>query len=142
MQTVTIGALAKQAGVGAGTLRYYERLGLLPPAGRSPSGYRLYHVTDMKRLRFIRRAQELRFSLGEITLLLKLNQERNAQAADVRRLTEEKLSDIAERIYDLKRIQQALQALARQCHRKGPAADCPILAALNEAAPQLQRRHP
>ncbi len=142
MQTVTIGALAKQAGLVPGTLRYYESIGLLQPVGRSPSGYRLYHRADMQRLRFIRRAQELGFSLEEVALLLNLSHERGAQAADVRRLTEEKLSDIAERIRDLKRIQRALQVLVGQCHGKGPAADCPILAALNDAAPRSQTRNP
>ncbi|MHB8254934.1 MAG: heavy metal-responsive transcriptional regulator [Acidiferrobacter sp.] len=131
MRTVTIGILAKQAGVGAGTLRYYEALGLLAPAGRSASGYRLYHRTELKRLRFIRRAQELGFSLEEIAELLKLSQQSSARAADVKRLTETKIADIDRRIQDLERMRRGLQALAGRCHGRGSVADCPILAALN-----------
>lgn len=135
MQTLTIGVLAKQADVGAGTLRYYERLGLLSPAGRSGAGYRLYHATDLQRLRFIRRAQQLGFSLEQIALLLKLSQDHDAQAVDVRRVAEDKLADITERIRDLQRIQEALRALAARCHGDGAASHCPILAALNEPEP-------
>lgn len=131
MQTVTIGTLAKQAGVGAGTLRYYETLGLLAPAKRSASGYRLYYQKEIKRLRFIRRAQELGFSLDEIAVLLDLSQKTSAQAADIKRLTEEKMADIDRRIKDLERMKQGLQALAQKCHGRGSVAECPILAALN-----------
>ena len=142
MQTVTIGALAKQAGVRAGTVRYYESLGLLCPVARSASGYRLYYPADRKRLHFIRRAQQLGFSLDDVAVLLQLSQEPSAKAADVRRLAEEKLADIGARIEDLTRIQQALQAVAGICHGDGPAKDCPILAALNEGSAAPSRKVP
>ncbi|MHB1566332.1 MAG: MerR family DNA-binding protein [Acidiferrobacter sp.] len=131
MQRVTIGALAKQIGVGAGALRYYEALGLLVPAGRSRAGYRLYDQKELKQLHFIRRAQELGFSLEEIAVLLKLSQNRSAQAADVRRITAEKMADIERRIKDLERMKCGLQALAGKCDGQGSVIDCPILAALN-----------
>lgn len=131
MQRVTIGALAKQIGVGAGALRYYEARGLLVPAGRSRAGYRLYDRQELKRLRFIRRAQELGFSLEDIAVLLKLSQNRSARAADVRRITAEKMADIERRIKDLERMKGGLQALAEKCDGQGSAIDCPILAALN-----------
>ncbi|HUW98374.1 MAG TPA: MerR family DNA-binding protein [Acidiferrobacter sp.] len=131
MQAMTIGTLAKKGGVGTGTLRYYERLGLLAPATRSPSGYRFYQREDFKRLRFIRRSQRLGFSLEEIGVLLKLSQNAGAQAADVKRLTEEKVADIDQRIKDLELMKRGLSALAQSCHGHGPVADCPILAALN-----------
>lgn len=131
METVTVGVLARRVGVAAGTVRYYESLGLLPQAQRSAAGYRLYRTSDASRLRFIRRAQELGFSLDEVRTLLKLSQA-GGHAADVRQLTEDKIADITERIRDLDRIRNALQALAARCQGQA-AVDCPILAALNGA---------
>ena len=133
MQTVTIGTLAKQAGVGTGTLRYYESLGLLAPTDRSGSGYRLYHAQEIDRLRFIRRSQELGFTLAEIAVLLRLNHRTDMQAVDVKRLTEEKIADIDARIKDLALMRQGLHALVHRCDGSGSAAECPILAALNGA---------
>ncbi len=131
MDTLTIGVLAKQAGVAPGTLRYYERVGLLAPAARSLSGYRLYPREEIKRLRFIRRAQELGFSLEEVALLLRLHADSAARARDVKTLAEEKIADIERRIRDLTRMKEGLNALSRTCDGTGPAATCPILAALN-----------
>ncbi len=128
---VTIGVLAKRAGMGAGTLRYYETLGLIEPAGRSRGGYRMYRDEDLRRLRFIRRAQELGFSLDEVAALLRLSESRGARAADVRSLTREKLNDIDRRIHDLERMKQGLERLSGRCQGDGPATECPILAALN-----------
>ncbi len=131
METVTIGVLARRAGVGTGTLRYYETLGLIMPVGRSRGGYRLYRGDELRRLRFIRRSQELGFSLDEVAALLKLSESRGARAADVKRLTREKLLDISRRIRDLERMKHGLERLNEQCHGRGPASECPILAALN-----------
>lgn len=132
MQTMTIGKLAKQTGVGAGTLRYYERLGLIAPAQRTAAGYRVYRADAARRLRFIRRAQALGFSLEQIAELLALSDNPGAGAAEVKRLTQEKIGDIEARIRDLERMKQGLQALEKRCPGHGSTADCPILAALNQ----------
>lgn len=132
MQTMTIGTLAKQVGVGAGTLRYYERLGLLAPEERTAAGYRIYRSDAARRLRFIRRAQALGFSLEEIATLLALNDNPQGHARDVKRLSLEKIRDIEARLHDLQRMKQALEELADHCNGKGSTAECPILAALNE----------
>ncbi len=131
MELITIGVLARRAGMGAGTLRYYEALGLITPAARTRGRYRLYREAELRRLRFIRRCQELGFSLEEIAVLLGLNEGRTARAADVKRLTDEKRRDIDRRIRDLERMKQGLERLSERCHGEGPASECPILAALN-----------
>ncbi len=131
MDLITIGTLAKRAGMGAGTLRYYETLGLIAPVARTRGRYRLYRDGELRRLRFIRRGQELGFSLEEIAVLLGLNERRGARAADVKQLTQEKLRDIDQRIRDLERMKRGLERLSERCHGEGPASECPILAALN-----------
>lgn len=128
---LSIGRLAKQAGMATGTLRYYEQLGLIRPAQRSPAGYRLYRIDAARRLRFIRRAQALGFSLEEVAELLALSDEPGAGARDVKRIAQEKMADIEARILDLERMKQGLAALAARCRGDGPATECPILAALN-----------
>ncbi|MEJ2644382.1 MAG: heavy metal-responsive transcriptional regulator [Gammaproteobacteria bacterium] len=131
MQTMTIGRLAREVGVAAGTLRYYERLGLITPAQRTASGYRVYGDDAARRLRFIRRAQALGFSLEEIAELLALSDNPRASAGKVKRLTQKKVDDIQARIRDLQRMQQGLESLAERCSGHGHTAECPILAALN-----------
>jgi len=131
-QSVTIGRLASEGGVRAGTLRYYERLGLLAPASRSGAGYRLYAANTARRLRFIRRAQALGFSLGEIAELLALSDNPRARAKDVKDLTRRKTADIAARIAHLERLKHALEAIDARCSGHGGSAECPILAALNQ----------
>ncbi|RMD80119.1 MAG: heavy metal-responsive transcriptional regulator [Gammaproteobacteria bacterium] len=126
----TIGRLAREAGVQPATLRYYERLGLLRPAARSGAGYRLYGREALARLRFIRRAQALGFSLGEIAQLLALSEDQEAPAAQVKAITRARLADVEARIRDLERIRRALQALEARCSGHGTSRDCPILAAL------------
>lgn len=91
MQTLTIGKVAKQAGVGIDTVRFYEREGLLPEARRAESGYRLYSLDDVDRLRFIRRAKTLGFSLEEIAELLRLNAAKGSRS-DVKRLAQRRLA--------------------------------------------------
>ncbi len=132
MQTTTIGKLAKQSGVGAGTLRYYERLGLIVPPQRTAAGYRMYRADAAQRLRFIRRAQTLGFSLEQIAELLALSDNPGAGAAEVKRLTREKIADIEARIRDLERMKQGLKTLEERCPGHGSTANCPILAALNQ----------
>ena len=129
--TITIGKLARDAGVGAGTLRYYERLGLLAPAGRTASGYRRYGAASAQRLRFIRRAQALGFTLEEIAELLKLSDNPHASAREVKNATQAKIADIEARITALQRMKGGLLTLEARCSGHGATGDCPILAALN-----------
>jgi MerR family copper efflux transcriptional regulator len=131
MRTLTIGRLAKEAGVNLETVRYYERRGLLPRPPRSESGYRLFPDESAGRLRFIRRAQELGFSLSEIRELLSLRVSRTAKRTDVRRRAEAKIADIEARIRSLHSMKRALHKLTRVCAGCGPIAECPILESLD-----------
>jgi len=128
MRDLGIGELAKQAGVGIDTVRYYERNGLLAPHRRLPSGYRRYRDLEVARLRFIRRAQALGFTLAEIKSLLKLSAQRNV--AQVKRSAQAKLADVERRIHELQRVREGLAQLIAQCPGHGQAEDCPILRAL------------
>ena len=102
MEALGIGQLAKRGGVGIDTVRYYERNGLLQPAGRLASGYRRYGEAELKRLRFIRRAKALGFTLEDVRALLELSAERNV--AKVKRAAQAKLADIDVRIAELERV--------------------------------------
>jgi Zn(II)-responsive transcriptional regulator len=134
MTTFGIGQLARRAGVAIDTVRYYERNQLLAPAGRLASGYRRYGEGDLKRLRFIRRAKALGFTLEEIRDLLSLSDERNV--AKVKRAAEIKLADIEQRVAELQLIRGGLRTLIRACPGHGRADACPILNALSEEEPQ------
>lgn len=126
-----IGELAKSAGVPIDTVRYYERHGILPAPRRRPSGYRSYGEEDRARLRFIRRAKSLGFTLGEIRELLALTARRGRNMAGVKRAAQEKLADVEHRIADLVRVRDGLHALVDACPGHGDLAHCPILAALS-----------
>lgn len=131
MTSLSIGQLARHAGVGVDTVRYYERDGLLAPAGRLASGYRRYGELELRRLRFIRRAKGLGFSLDDIRALLAMSDERSV--AKVKRAAEAKLDDIDRRIDELKRVRAGLARLVAACPGHGRAEACPILAALSGA---------
>jgi len=133
MATFSIGQLAKKTGVPIDTVRYYERNDLLEPASRLASGYRRYGDREVRRLRFIRRAKALGFTLGDIRELLTLSDERNV--AKVKRVATAKLADIEVRIAELERIRSGLQALVAACPGHGRAEACPILNALQEDRP-------
>jgi MerR family copper efflux transcriptional regulator len=128
MTLIGIGAIARRAGVGIDTVRYYERAGLLDPKQRLSSGYRRYSEDEVARLRFIRRAQALGFSLKEIQELLQLSSRRDV--ARVKRTAEAKLKVIDERIAELQRVRDGLAELVEACPGHGRAAECPILRAL------------
>jgi MerR family copper efflux transcriptional regulator len=133
MSSLSIGQLAKQAGVAIDTVRYYERNALLAPAGRLASGYRRYVAIELKRLRFIRRAKALGFSLDDVRGLLTLSDERDV--AEVKRAAERKLDDIEQRIAELERIRAGLNTLITACPGHGRAEACPILNALTQEEP-------
>jgi MerR family copper efflux transcriptional regulator len=130
MNSIGIGTLAKRAGVSIDTVRYYEKSGLLAPEARLPSGYRRYSDTQVSRLRFIRRAQELGFTLKDIRELLGLSKQRDV--AKVKRAAEKKLEEVEQRLIALTRVRDGLATLVATCPGHGRAADCPILKALGE----------
>ena len=132
MDSMGIGTLARRAGVSIDTVRYYERGGLLSPRSRLASGYRRYSEVEVSRLRFIRRAQALGFSLKEVKELLAMSGQRDV--ARVKRRAQEKLADVERRIAELERVRDGLADLIKKCPGHGRAADCPILKALGDEA--------
>ena len=131
MKSLTIGRLAKQAGVNLETVRFYERRGLLPKPPRSASGYRLFPSDAAQRLRFIRRAKELGFSLKEIRELLSLRVSRTTTSRDIRTRAEVKIADIDAKIKSLESIKKTLRKLTNYCEGCVPVAECPILESLD-----------
>lgn len=131
MKHFTIGQVAKRAGVGVETVRFYEREGLLEEPERRPSGYRQFDATIVDRLRFIRRAKELGFTLKEIKELLSLKLDPSTTCADVKGRAEAKIADIEARITSLGRMKRALVKLAKACSGKKNTSACPILDALD-----------
>jgi len=125
-----IGQIAKRAGVAIDTVRYYERHGLLRSPARQSSGYRLYEEQDVERLRFIRRAKSLGFTLNEIQELLALSGRREQDMAGLKAAAAEKLADVEHRLGELTRIRDGLQTLVASCPGHGQLDRCPILAAL------------
>lgn len=127
-----IGRLARAGGVSVETIRYYERRGLLPGARRESSGYRIFADDAAARLRFIRRAQELGFSLDEIASLLALSPRSRVACREVQAHVRQRLAEIDRRLERLRGVQQGLLELLDACERRGGARDCPLLASLGE----------
>jgi len=132
MRTISIGQLAKAAGVGVETVRFYERRGLLDVPARKDSGYRQYDDDAVERLRFIRRAQQVGFTLKEIQDLLALRDDPDARRADVRDRATGKVADIDAKVRDLLAMRESLVALLTSCEGDGPASGCPIITALGD----------
>jgi MerR family transcriptional regulator, copper efflux regulator len=131
MEGLTTAKLARAGGVNVETIRYYERHGLLPKAPRTPSGYRKFSPDYVTRLRFIRHAQALGFTLKEVKELLALRVRPGSSCADVRRKAESKIADVDEKIRQLQAIRDALVRMAGTCTGHGPVTSCSILEALN-----------
>jgi MerR family transcriptional regulator, copper efflux regulator len=131
MERLTIGEVAKQAQVGIETLRYYERTGLVARPPRSESNYRLYPQETVRRVQFIKRAQELGFSLKEIMELLALRATPETPCADIRTRALDKITAIEEKIEALNAMKYALAKLVDACSGQGEITDCPILASLD-----------
>jgi MerR family transcriptional regulator, mercuric resistance operon regulatory protein len=127
---IAIGGLSKQTGTNIETIRYYERVGLLPTPARSSGGYRLYGTGHLKRLNFIRRARTLGFSIGEVRTLLRLADERKRPCVEVRVVAEAHLKDVQARIVDLRRMERVLKATVARC-AEGRRSDCPVIEALS-----------
>ena len=131
MAKLMIGQVAREAGIGVETVRFYEREGLLDQPSRRLSGYREYTHEAVTRLRFIKQSQRLGFTLREIKELLALQLDPEATRAQVRLQAEAKIADIDQRIRELKRMKKALAPLIEACDGKGSLDGCPILAAMN-----------
>ena len=128
MAGMTIGNLARAAGVHVETIRFYQRRGLLPQPKRPPAGARRYGEEAAARLRFIRRAQDVGFSLDEVAELLRLDR----GCHDARALATAKLAAVERRIADLARMRKTLRALIGRC-AQGDSGGCPIIEALAHA---------
>jgi DNA-binding transcriptional MerR regulator len=131
MKILSTNDVAERAGVNIHTVRYYEQRGLLPEPPRTPAGYRKYGQEHVAHIRFIKRAQDLGFTLEEIRELLDLRAVPDA-GADVRAKTEEKVQEIDGKIHDLQRIRAKLVELAGACEKHGSQESCLVLHALEE----------
>lgn len=133
MQILTRHIVGKRAGVKIDTLRFYEEKGLLPKPNRTESNYRVYGEDTISRVQFIKRAQELGFSLKEIKELLSLKASPRSKCGTVRKKAETKIDEIESKVADLKRMQKSLRKLARECRSKGSVTDCPILESIDSS---------
>ncbi len=142
MDTLSIGQVARRAGVGVETIRFYEREGLLEEPARRTSGYRQYSEQVVTRLHFIKRAQQLGFSLKEITELLMLRVDAQTSCEEVKQRTEAKLAEVERKMVELQRMRQALLQVASLCTGQGPVSRCPMLEALDQQEPldQVERK--
>jgi len=127
MPQFTISRLAEQSNVNLQTIRYYEREGLLSPEARTDAGYRVYRPDAVLRIRFIKRAQELGFSLNEIKELLFLRADAHTTKLDIRERAQAKLADVEQKLAHLKAIRKNLLRLTEDCSGCGPVGMCPIL---------------
>lgn len=132
MKSFTIGHLAKAANVGVETVRFYERKGLLQTPERKASGYRQYDRDAVDRLKFIRRAQQVGFTLKEIEDLLSLRDDPDARRADVRVRATKKIADINAKVRDLLAMRRSLTNILNSCEGDGPASACPIITTLQD----------
>ena len=134
METLTTGRLAERGGVNLETIRYYEREGLMPSPPRNCSGHRSYPLSAVRRLRFIRRCQELGFSLSEVKELLALRGDPEQPCADVIRQIDAKTEEMERRIAQLQGIRRALRRLRASCEGACHICECPILENLDKEA--------
>jgi MerR family copper efflux transcriptional regulator len=126
-----IGEVAERGGVNLQTIRYYEREKLLPEPPRLASGYRVYPDDTVKRVRFIKRAQEIGFTLAEIRELLAIRIDADRDSSEVRAIAQAKISDIEGKIRTLQQMKQALGRMTQRCSGCGPANECPILESID-----------
>lgn len=131
MAALRTAEVAEQAGVNVETLRFYERKGILAEPPRRASGYREYPPETVERVRFIKRAQELGFSLKEVQDLLDLRQTARAKAGRVRKVAEAKLEEIDHKIRDLEAMKKSLTDLLCACDGQKTIASCPIIESLS-----------
>ena len=139
MQTLKIGQLARAADVHIQTLRFYERKGILKAGGRTEKGYRLYDPDDVIRIRFIKQAQKLGFSLREVIELLELKVDRKSKCADVERRAEAKIEEIDRKIESLQKMRNILKTLTKACRGTVPTSECAILKAFENPSSQRHK---
>ena len=137
MSTLTTGKLAKAGGVNIQTIRYYERRRLLKSKAKSPSGYRLYDSEALRKLRFIKNAQTLGFTLREVGELLKLRTTSTTSCRGVQDKAQAKLMQVKEKVRELQALARTLHGLIQTCRAGQPVTGCPILTSL-EKAPRTQ----
>lgn len=127
---MTIGEVAKTVGIASTALRFYERDGLLTPSSRSKSGYRLYDNDSLERLRFIRAAQSIGFTLDDIRTLLQLDEK--TSCSDVQKLIETRLQEIDTKLADITRVRETLADALDRCHKSNTG--CAVVADLNKTS--------
>lgn len=128
---MNIGDAARRTGLPAKTIRYYEETGLIKPAARAANGYRDYSEQDVHKLKFVRHARGLGFSVEDCAQLLSLYEDKGRQSADVKVIAEQHLKDIAEKIRELREMEVTLTHLVNNCHGDG-RPECPILKGIAE----------
>lgn len=138
---LSIGSLSQQSGVNIETIRYYEKIGVMPEPARTAGGYRVYGQGHVKRLHFVRRGRELGFSLDELRALLRLVDGHSYTCAEVHALTVEHLKDIQQKISDLRRLERVMSEMAASCSRD-QIPECPVIDALFKMPPVQRRKQP
>ena len=141
MDVLSIGKLSQQSGVNIETIRYYEKIGVMPAPGRSAGGFRIYEPDHLKRLSFVRRSRQLGFSLDEIRNLLRLVDGHGHTCAEVHALMLSHLAEIRRKIRDLRRLQRAMAEMAARCSGES-VPECPIVDALFDAPAAGWHRYP
>ena len=141
MDALTIGKLSQQSGVNIETIRYYEKIGVMPAPGRNAGGFRIYEPDHLKRLSFVRRGRQLGFSLDEIRSLLRLVDGHRHTCAEVHALMLSHLAEIRRKIRDLRRLQRAMAEMAARCSGES-VPECPIVDALFDAPAAGRHRYP
>ncbi|MBI2735943.1 MAG: helix-turn-helix domain-containing protein [Rhodospirillales bacterium] len=140
-EVLSIGSLSQRSGVNIETIRYYEKIGVMPKPGRSAGGYRTYGPEHVKRLHFVRRGRELGFALDELRGLLHLVDGHAYTCAQVHALTIEHLKDIRQKIADLKKLERVMLDMAAGCSRD-QSPECPVIDALFKMPPVQSRSSP
>lgn len=138
---MTISKAAQAAGVGVETVRFYERSGLIAQPARA-EGYRQYSAETVDRIRFVKRAQALGFTLPEVHSMLELTLNPKTTPVEIRARTVSKLESIRSKIRELRRMEEALETLTRACDGYGSLIDCPILQALSDPESSTTESHP
>src|SRR5438132_3541516 len=134
IERLSIGALSERSGVNIETIRYYEKIGVMPKPARSAAGYRVYGEDHVRRLHFVRRGRELGFSLDELRGLLRLVDGHKYTCGEVHALTVRHLSDIRQKIVDLRRLERVMADMAAQC-TGGQVPECPVIDAFFKMRP-------
>jgi MerR family transcriptional regulator, copper efflux regulator len=137
VRVLTIGALAKAAGVTTPTIRYYEEIGLLPPAGRSAAGQRVYEVVDLERVTFIRRCRDFGFSIDQVRLLAGLSISADRDCVEVRDIAKVHLGEVREKLLELHALEKSLEGFVDQCEvacAGGPGRDCVVFKDMSKPA--------